>query len=132
MVSTYKKPFFDANILLSLLLLRGDHKQAYKLQTTLPAPEIYISSLSGHLVTHFKPKDIDLKILEVFLADYHMLDLTSDDFTWAFDNARDEDFEDALQVATAVRNGCDVFYTFDKKLYTAYSKLPTLDVVLVK
>ncbi len=36
--------------------------------------------------------------------------------------ALDKDFEDCLQLAVAVRNGCRQFITFDQKLYKKYHK----------
>jgi predicted nucleic acid-binding protein len=65
------------------------------------------------------------------MQDYVMIELSADDFAWAFDNARDDDFEDALQLAVAIRTGCDTFVTFDKQLAKNYNNLPTLKVVLL-
>jgi len=123
--------FFDANLLLSILLDRSNRGLVERLQDKHGNDKIYISTLTGHLVAHFRPEDIELGVAEQFLNDYEMLPVSSDDFAWAFDSIRDDDFEDALQLSVALRNGCSVFYTFDKQLVANYKNLPTLQVKLL-
>lgn len=127
------KVFFDANVLLSLLLKRPGNVAAENFQLNLGRDNspIHISVLTGHLVAHFRPESISLRVIELFLSDYALLDMTQADFHWAFTNRADEDFEDALQIAIAIRNGCSEFVTFDKKLASNYSNLPTLKITLL-
>jgi predicted nucleic acid-binding protein len=122
--------YLDANILLEILLSRLNEKSARKLLEE-QSDEIFISTLTAHLVTHFGKSIVELPILRTFLADYTLLSLKANDFEWAFTNARDNDFEDALQLAVAIRNGCEEFVTFDKHLAELYKDLIQIKVRLL-
>jgi predicted nucleic acid-binding protein len=122
--------YLDANILLEIILGRPNEKSARKLLEE-QSDEIFISTLTAHLVTHFGISIVDLPILRAFLADYTILNLEANDFEWAFTNARDSDFEDALQLAVAIRNGCEEFVTFDKHLAELYKDLIQIKVTLI-
>src|ERR1022692_4608687 len=93
--------FLDANILLEIVLGRKQEAAARKLIEN-QSEHLFISSLSAHLVVHFGQAIVDLRILRKFLADYTILALDSIDFEWAFANIRNQDFEDALQLAVAI------------------------------
>lgn len=122
--------YLDANILLEILLSRPNEKSARKLLEE-QSDEVFISALTAHLVTHFGKSIVELPILRAFLADYTLLSLEANDFEWAFTNARDNDFEDALQLAVAIRNGCEEFVTFDKHLAELYKDLIQIKVKLL-
>ena len=122
--------YLDSNILLEILLSRPNDKSARKLIEELNG-EIFISTLTAHLVTHFGKAIVELPILRAFLGDYKLLSLESSDFEWAFTNARDSNFEDALQLAVAIRNGCEEFVTFDKQLAQLYKGLIQIKVTLL-
>lgn len=123
--------FLDANILLEILLERKNDKVARRFIKN-NAGHLAISALTAHLVVHFGSKVVDLPILRQFLGDYYMLEMTYMDFDWAFNNARSSDFEDALQLAIAIRNGCNEFVTFESQLYKVYKDLPTIKVKPLK
>lgn len=89
---------------------------------------LYISALTAHLLFHFGIKDLSIDMINRFLGDFKVLPLEELSFSWAYDNRRDDDFEDALQVAVALRNGCDKLITLDKKLVKNYKNLPTMKV----
>ena len=120
---------FDANILLEIILTRKQEEAARKTLAEAGS-DLSISTLSAHLVIHFGRERTSLAILKQFLADYQLLALEAVDFEWAFNNRRDDDFEDALQLAVAIRYGCDRFITLDNSLYKTYKDLPTIRVVL--
>jgi predicted nucleic acid-binding protein len=122
--------YLDANILLEILLSRPNEKSARKLLEEQNG-ELFISALTAHLVTHFGKSIVDLTVLRAFLADYTILSLEANDFEWAFTNARDDDFEDALQLAVAIRNGSEEFITFDKHLAELYKNLIQIKVRLL-
>lgn len=123
--------FLDANVLLEILLARKNDKIARRfIQNN--AGHLAISTLTAHLVVHFGTKVVDLPVLRQFLGDYYMLEMTYMDFDWAFNNARSNDFEDALQVAIAIRNGCNEFATFESQLFKVYKDLPTIKVKLLR
>lgn len=114
--------FLDANILLEIILSRNNESTARQF-ITKNSEHLCISALTAHLVVYFGQAIVDLPILREFLADYTILSLDSADYEWAFTNLRNKDFEDALQLAVAVRNGCSQFVTFDKKLADDYAEL---------
>ncbi len=126
------KVCFDANILMEVIDERLLKSAALRLfrrhQDSLNA-----SALSGHLVMYFGAKSgHSIGILQGFLADFQLMSLTQVAFDWAWANRRNDDFEDALQIASAVHAGCEVFYTLDKKLVRDYQNLPQIDVVLLE
>lgn len=119
--------FLDANILVEVIL--GRPKQAIALKLIQDKYEsLYISSLSAHSVMYFGRNHGTIEQLQTFLADFTILPLESLNFEWAFENYRNNDFEDALQIAVALKNGCDEFITLDKKLVSNYGSLPTIKV----
>lgn len=122
--------FLDANVLLEILLDRGKGPQARAFlnsQTEKPA----ISALTAHLVVHFGSQIVDFPVLRHFLNDYTIISLDSADIEWAFINMRGTDFEDALQMAVAIRNGYGTFATFDKNLMRDYEGLPSIRTQLI-
>jgi predicted nucleic acid-binding protein len=58
------------------------------------------------------------------LSENKILPLALEDYRWAVDNEQGRDFEDALQVAMAIRTGCSSFITLDANLAKRYAKLP--------
>lgn len=124
------KTFFDANVLIEVLESRKNSNLAISALRSMSSDN-FISVLTGHIIMHVC-KRVEPSVLRNFLDDYTMLDFVPDDVVWAFENKRNEDFEDALQIAIAIRNGCSTFVTFDKKLAKDYSDLPTIRAVLLK
>lgn len=123
-------PFLDANVLIEVI----DHRKNLQLavDTIAKSPnKPAISALTAHLVMYFGGKHAELDQLEGFLGDFTVLALESSDFEWAFRNIRGTDFEDALQIAVAVRNGYQQFVTFDAKLHKLYKTLPNIEIVLL-
>ena len=123
--------FLDANVLLEILLGRDNQAVARRMIEDHNGA-IAISALTAHLVVHFGLAIVDLPILRKFLADYTLLALDAPDFEWAFNNIRDQDFEGALQLATAIRNGYTEFVTFDRNLANAYSSLSSIRIRLLR
>jgi len=122
--------FLDANVLLEIILGRNKEAAARKF-IERNSENLYISALTAHLVVHFGKSIVALPVLRKFLADYTILSLDDADFEWAFTNIRGGDFEDALQIAVAVRNGCNELITFDKKLVSTYQELPSIQSKLL-
>jgi predicted nucleic acid-binding protein len=117
-------------VLLEILLGRQNDRSARKLLQD-QVDDVYISAHTAHLVIHFGLAIVEMPVLRAFLADYKILGLESNDFEWALTNIRDKDFEDALQLAVAVRNGCDEFVTFDTHLVESYKDLLQIKVRLL-
>lgn len=122
--------FLDANVLLEIILSRSVEVAAREFLTTNRG-ELAISALTAHRVIHFGQVRTTLPVLRRFLSDYTVMPLTENDFRWAFEHIRDDDFEDALQLSVAIRNGCDRFVTFDNSLHKSYSTLSSIEVVLL-
>lgn len=121
----------DANILLEVLLAREKDKIARDYLAN-NSGGLAVSTLTAHLIVHFGQNIVSLTVLKQFLADYYLLELSYMDFDWAFNNTRSGDFEDALQLAVAIRNNCSQFVTFDEQLYKTYKNLPQINVTLLK
>lgn len=122
--------FLGANVVLEILLSR--EKEALARQTLqASSSDLYISTLTAHLIVHFGQARVRLSILRQFLTDYTILTLEAADFEWAFVNSKDDDFEDALQLAVAIRNGCSIFATFDQKIHEMYKNIPSIQVRLI-
>ncbi len=96
--------FIDANVLLEILLGRR-HEAAARGLIISSVDELQISALTAPLIVHFGQAIVELPVMRHFLSDDTILDLESSDFQWAFTNIRGNDFEDALQLAVAIRNG---------------------------
>lgn len=123
--------FLDANIVLEILLGREKDAVARKI-VGQHADSLHISALTAHLAVHFGQAIVTLPVLRQFLADYTVLPLDAADFEWAFANVQNSDFEDAVQLGTAIRCGCAQFITFDKALFKTYKNLPSISVRLAK
>ncbi|HSH18020.1 MAG TPA: PIN domain-containing protein [Candidatus Saccharimonadales bacterium] len=122
--------FLDANILLELIL--PDRKQAVSVDRTLAglAEPTAISMLSLHLVYHFGRKagiqDVHLRAV---LAPHELLSSQPADYEWALEHEDGVDFEDALQLAAALRAGCERFMTLDQALARRYGGQPVEFIV---
>ncbi len=117
--------FLDTNILLEIILKdRTKRQQVEYFLATVDEPTA-ISMLSVHLILHFGRKEqIDDGLLRAIVAENELLSLTPEDYEWALAHEEHSDFEDALQMAVAVRAGCRTFVTLDAKLAKAYHELP--------
>jgi predicted nucleic acid-binding protein len=122
--------FIDANVLLEVLLMRTGQKLAES--ALVEGSKSTISALSGHLVFHFCKNQYDRQKLQDFLHDFDMQPLTPADFEWAYQFGDAYGFEDALQVAVAIRSGCDEFITFDQKLARRINKQGIIKARLVR
>jgi len=123
--------FLDANVILEVTLKdKPRFEQAQQFLETL-ADDTAISILTVHLLMHFGRKQgIADELLEDVIGENELLAVTPEDYVWASLNERGKDFEDALQVATAIRSGCKSFITFDATLATTYEGCP-IEIVLL-
>lgn len=125
-----QRVFLDANVVLEVVLERSRHAAARAVMKK-HAANLAISTLSAHLIVHFGSSRAGLPVLKELLTDYQLLGLEAVDFDWAFTNAQNNDFEDALQLAVAIRHGCNRFITLDVPLYKSYAELPQITVELI-
>ena len=130
MLKTWLKSmvFLDSNILLEVILKgRTKRSQVKEYLESISKSDDFssISMLTVHLIMHFGRKEqIDDGLLQAVINENELLALSNEDYDWALANERDKDFEDALQLAVAMRAECDIFVSLDKRLTRDYSDLP--------
>ena len=115
----------DANVLIEIILGRT-HAQACRDYINSVQDDLAIKLLSLDLLLYFaKSNKLNLPAIEEFLRLYVWLPMTDGDAEWAFRRFAGTDFDDALQIATTIREACTMFVTLDKKLAKKYaSDLP--------
>jgi predicted nucleic acid-binding protein len=117
--------FLDTNIILEITLKDRAKFQQVKSFLEKVDDTTAISMLSVHLIMHFGRKEkADDTYLEGIIDQNVLLALTPDDYQWAKSNEHRKDFENALQLAVAIRTGCETFVTLDQELAKAYAELP--------
>lgn len=116
----------DTNIVLEIILKdRAKRRQVEDFLISVNEPTA-ISMLTVHLIMYFGRKEkTNDEFLEGFIGENELFTLSPEDYSWALANEKGKDFEDALQIAVALRMGCEKFVTLDTKLAKAYAGLPT-------
>ncbi len=111
----------DANILLEVIQCR---KYLGVCESFLANNEDKaISILTLDLVMYFVERDkLEWELVKAFLESFTWLPIVEADAQWAFLNFKGEDFEDALQIACAVREKCSSFVTLDGPLSNKYAE----------
>jgi len=102
--------FLDANILVDLL-----EKRKNILLPALNGGEIYVSTLSIHIVLYVTKQKILSFGIEELLSNINLIDFTSTTTQKAITGPT-ADFEDNVQLHSAAEAECDVFLTSDKSL----------------
>lgn len=122
--------FLDTNILLEVVLTDRPHFKEVERFVAKISEETAVSLLTVHLVMYFGRKEqANDAFLHAVLNENKLIPLTQEDYEWATDNENGNDFEDALQIAAAVRSGCTTFVTLDKQLAKRYTGLPIKIVI---
>lgn len=122
--------FLDTNILLEIILVNRPCYAQVKHFLEMTREETAISPLTIHLVMYFGRKEqADDAFLHATLNQNALLSLTPQDYEWATNHEQGRDFEDALQVAMAIRSGCTSFVTLDTALAKRHVGLPIEIVV---
>ncbi|MDQ2752748.1 MAG: type II toxin-antitoxin system VapC family toxin [Bacteroidota bacterium] len=120
--------FLDANVLLEVILKRTHAVTCEQLLSN--NEDKAISLLTLDLVMYFVERDkLAWVPVKAFLESFHWLPIIEADAQWAFAQFQGDDFEDALQVACALREGCDKFVTLDRALSKKYSKILAMDLL---
>lgn len=126
-----RRACIDANVLLEVALLRSQMDRCKRLLKQVEG-RAFVSGLSVHLTVYFGVRSLSLEEIRVFLEQFEVVPVSKKVVDWAWANRRNDDFEDALQIASAIYAGCEVFYTLDRTLARDYRHLPQIDVVLVE
>lgn len=119
----------DANILLEVIQKRVRAKACSQFLSN--NEDKAISTLTLDLVMYFAERDkLPWEPIKNFLESFNWLPIVDADAQWAFTNFEGDDFEDALQVACAMREGCNSFATLDGSLSKKYDK--AIDINLIR
>jgi predicted nucleic acid-binding protein len=111
----------DTNIVLELLLerQRADLCREY---VATSIDDLALTPITVSTVMYYaEGKHLDLPSTERVLRSFTWLTTVEADVTWAFEHYAGHDFEDALQVACALREVCSEFVTLDKGLAQKYA-----------
>lgn len=120
--------FLDANILLEVIHKRTRAKECEQILSN--EKNKAISALTLDLVMYFIERDkLPWQPVKNFLESFIWLPINDADAQWAFMKFKGNDFENALQVACAIREGCNSFVTLDVALYEKYKQ--TIPVELI-
>jgi predicted nucleic acid-binding protein len=112
--------FVDTNVLMEILFAR------LRMQAAIEAldaeSELATSILSLSTTFYYVERDNYSKAAtHAFFKGYQILDMNEADYNWAAQNDQG-DFEDALQVACAMRHGCKKLITLDADLAKRHNK----------
>jgi len=119
----------DANVALEVVLKRLRYKACEQFLDT-SEEEKALSTLTLDLVMFFAEKNkAGLKPIKAFLDGFTWLPITEADAHWAFAHYQEKDFEDGLQVACALREGCDTFVTLDGGLAKKYADKIQIELI---
>jgi predicted nucleic acid-binding protein len=120
----------DTNILLEVLENRARVQQVIAALERHKAQPTAVTTLSLSNIFYFAERDkYDLALVEKQLKQYLFLDVTAEDAAWAFAHYQGKDFEDALQVAAAIRQKANVFMTLDAALAAKYQKFLKIELI---
>jgi|688.fasta_scaffold18514_10 predicted nucleic acid-binding protein len=118
----------DVNVMLEALLKRKKSIESIELITS--DEEVAISFLSVHLLYYFGLREkVSLKILDAFMKNILVLKANREVYELAVKIRKGGDFEDALQVASAIYSEVDCFYTLDQNLAKNYQNLLKIKVL---
>lgn len=115
--------FLDASVLLELVIPgRVKYERVKKLLRNYS--DVRASMLSAHLCWHFgRQAGVADESIAALLETCSLVALKPEDYHWALDNEQGRDFEDALQLACALRAGSDQVVTLDNKFAKRYQDL---------
>ena len=121
----------DANAVMEILVERN---RQGNIQTAVAQyssnTDLGISSLTAsHIFYLAEQQKIPIARAEALISTYRFYDVQASDVIWALKQYGGKDFEDALQIAAALREGCKTFITLDKKLATKYGKYLNIQLI---
>ena len=119
----------DANVVIELMLKRP-RWEACSRDIDSKGEGLAMTVLSVDLAMYFaEGKKLDLDAVQGLLRQFIWLPLIEADTNLAFSMYRGDDFEDALQLAVAKREGCERFATLDRGLHRKYSPAYPVDLL---
>ncbi len=120
--------FVDANVLLEVIQKQTRAKACEQFLSN--DKNKAISTLTLDLVMYFVERDkLPWESVKSFLESFSWLPVTDADAQWAFMNFKGDDFEDALQIACATREGCSRLVTLNRPLSKKYAQDIVIDLI---
>ena len=120
--------FVDANVLLEVIQKQTRAKACEQFLSN--DKNKAISTLTLDLVMYFVERDkLPWESVKSFLESFSWLPVTDADAQWAFMHFKGDDFEDALQIACATREGCSRLVTLDGPLSKKYAQDIVIDLI---
>lgn len=122
----------DANILLELL---ENRRNVVKVQSAIKqyvetGEDFAVSALSvSHVFYLAEAHKVPMEMVEQLVLKYKIFDVTATDVDWALARYKGVDFEDAVQVAAAIREKCQVFLTLDTALTKKFGKVLNIELI---
>ncbi len=114
--------FLDSNVILEILFER--EKANFCVEICKQYNALYISSTSLHIIYYYAEKaKINLVYVRNMLEDINILPVSKFEYNFALEIFKDEDMEDALQIATAVNNNIELIFSLDIKMLKKYDKI---------
>lgn len=121
------KVFIDTNILLEVIFVRNNYKICRKLILD-NYKKSYISALSIHICNYFIEKyKLNLEDYKEFFNSFEIVTLDAKLLELAYQN-HNKDFEDSIQISSAISAKCDKFITLDQKLLKNYNQLINIEI----
>lgn len=119
----------DADVALEVLL-DNRRSQAAVIEDLTAQNQVSLTMLSVHLVVHFcRRQKVPDAITWAFIEHAKLVAIVPAYYTWALQNEQGHDFEDALQVAAALRSEADTFVTLDQKLVDVHKSKVGLNFI---
>ncbi|MES2971652.1 MAG: PIN domain-containing protein [Patescibacteria group bacterium] len=120
----------DTNILLEILENRRKHDAVTRAIANSSQPfAITVLTISDVFYIAERNK-LDFGKVENLIKSHQYIDVVSADVDWALAYYKGKDFEDALQVAAALRKKCTAFMTIDSSLAKKYNKFLAVDLIV--
>lgn len=122
----------DTNVVMEVLQRRRRFEAVSMFLTYQAGDEsLAVSTLTAsHLFYLMGSGKVAAQAVEKQLAHLELFNVLPTDVAWALKHYKRDDFEDALQVAAAIREGCSMFVTLDTKLAKKYKK--HLNIALIQ
>ena len=122
----------DANILLEILEERTFYNGVVSALEKYAEQGVSfgISTLSVSNTFYLAEKHkISTERVEWLIENYKIFSVLPTDVDWALAHYKGQDFEDAIQIAAALREKCSVFMTLDSSLAKKYRKFLNIRLV---
>jgi predicted nucleic acid-binding protein len=120
----------DTNVVLEILEKRGRLQAVAHTLNRYKDDVSAVSTLTLSNVFYLVEKHKNaVTVAEELLKTYRIIGVAPEDAAWAFARYNGKDFEDALQVAAAMREKCSAFLTIDAHLARKYGKLLNVELI---